>query len=52
MSKSLGNLMICAAIKLWRTDAKFTGWPFGPPDRGLRYGTAWRLYHWGLRLTA
>ena len=36
------------ALRLWRTDWTFHQYPYGPPDRGLRYGLAWRLYHWGI----
>ncbi len=50
MRIALGNWMIGKALKLWRTDATFFQYPFGPPDHGIRYGLAWRLYHAGLSL--
>jgi hypothetical protein len=48
--KSIGILLVNAARSLWRTDINFREWPYGPPQHGLRYGLAWRLYHTGIRL--
>jgi len=36
------------ALRLWRTDLTFHQYPYGPPQRGLRFGLAWLLYHWGI----
>lgn len=37
------------ALRLWRTDEMFTGWPYGPPNMGFRNALAWHLYHWAIR---
>lgn len=47
MKRIVAKLLISAAFRIWRTDASFHGWPYGPPDHGFKYGFAWWAYHWG-----
>lgn len=48
MKLALAELLIGAALKIWRTDKNFREWRYGPPSRGIKYGFAWWAYHWGL----
>jgi hypothetical protein len=41
-------LLTQIALWLWRTDMSFYQYPYGPPQHGLRFAIAWRLYHWSL----
>ncbi len=43
------NAVIKLAIHLWRTDASFSQYPYGPPMYGLRNRLAWWLYHAAIR---
>lgn len=50
MKKASARILMHIALRIWRTDLTFYQYPFGPPDHGIKYGFAWRAYHWSLGL--
>lgn len=44
------KLLFRFAFWIWRTDADFAQYPYGPPDRWFWPRIAWEAYHLALRI--
>lgn len=48
--KTLASVLLWVSLRIWKTDIQFRQYPFGPPDRGIKYGFAMWAYSTALAI--